>query len=220
MSTMLRSAVTLLACLAISSASAAELTCKQWFEYGHRSHLPHGKSERMAEIRAAVTATFDTIEVMRADLAKLGGQTEPSPHNVIESRTRSFPRASVNKIGRCGTCLLQCVRRPSVLSLLPIRLRLSHEFCPHARAHDCDGSLGRSHLSQVTEALVGLCLRRMLEPRQHSSADRAAIGHAPQSLSPRWMRKMRPLILPRIVFIAGHQHHERLECMRDADRAD
>jgi len=81
---MLRSAATLLACLAISSASAAELTCKQWFEYGHRSHLPHGKSERMAEIRAAVTATFDTIEVMRAGLAKLGGQTEPSPHNVIE----------------------------------------------------------------------------------------------------------------------------------------
>ena len=38
----------------------------------------------MAEIRAAVTATFDTIEVMRAGLAKLGGQTEPRPHNVIE----------------------------------------------------------------------------------------------------------------------------------------
>ena len=50
---MLRSAVTLLACLAISSASATELTCKQWFEYGHRSHLPHRKTERMAEIRAA-----------------------------------------------------------------------------------------------------------------------------------------------------------------------
>jgi hypothetical protein len=81
---MLRSAVTLLACLAISSASAAELTCKQWFEYGHRSHLPHGKSERMAEIRPAVTATFDTIEVMRTDLAKRGGQTEPRPHTVIE----------------------------------------------------------------------------------------------------------------------------------------
>jgi hypothetical protein len=81
---MLRSVVTLLACLAISSASAAELTCKQWFEYSHRSHLPHGKSERMAEIRAAVTATFDTIEVMRAGLAKRSGQTEPRPHNVIE----------------------------------------------------------------------------------------------------------------------------------------
>ena len=40
----------------------------------------------MAEIRAAVTATFDTIEVMRAGLAKRGGQTdnEPRPHNVIE----------------------------------------------------------------------------------------------------------------------------------------
>jgi tetratricopeptide (TPR) repeat protein len=84
MSTMLRSAVTLLACLAISSANAAELTCKQWFEYGHRSHLPHGKSERMAEIRAAVNATFDTIEVMRAGLAKRSGQTGPSPHTVIE----------------------------------------------------------------------------------------------------------------------------------------
>ena len=81
---MLRSAVTLLAYLAISSASAAELTCKQWFEYGHRSHLPHGKSERMAEIRAAVAATFDTIEVMRGGLAKRGGQTERRPHNVIE----------------------------------------------------------------------------------------------------------------------------------------
>ena len=81
---MLRSAVTLLACLGISSASAAELTYKQWFEYGHRSHLPHGKSERMAEIRAAVTATFDTIEVMRAGLAKRGGQTEPWPHSVVE----------------------------------------------------------------------------------------------------------------------------------------
>jgi hypothetical protein len=113
--------------------------------------------------------------------------------------------------------LLQCVRRPSVLSLLPIRLRLSHEFFVMAR-------WGRSHLSQVTDALVGLCLRRMLEPRplgcKHSSADGAAIGHAPQSLTPRWMRKMGSLILPRIVFIAGHQHHERLECMHDADRAD
>jgi hypothetical protein len=81
---MLRLVVTCLACMAISSASAAELTCKQWFEYGHRSHLPHGKSEPMAEIRAAVTATFDTIEVMRADLAKRAGQTEPRPHNVAE----------------------------------------------------------------------------------------------------------------------------------------
>ena len=38
----------------------------------------------MAEIRAAVAATFDTNEVMRADLAKRSGQTEPRPHNVIE----------------------------------------------------------------------------------------------------------------------------------------
>jgi len=38
----------------------------------------------MAEIRAAVTATFDTIEVMRADLAKRAGQAEPRPHNVAE----------------------------------------------------------------------------------------------------------------------------------------
>jgi hypothetical protein len=60
------------------------LTCKQWFEYGHRSHLPHGKSERMAEIRAAVAATFETIEVMRTGLAKRAGQTEPRPHNVAE----------------------------------------------------------------------------------------------------------------------------------------
>jgi hypothetical protein len=81
---MRRLVVTCLACMAISFASAAELTCKQWFEYGHRSHLPHGKSEPMAEIRAAVTATFDTIEVMRADLAKRAGQAEPRPHNVAE----------------------------------------------------------------------------------------------------------------------------------------
>jgi hypothetical protein len=84
MSRMLRSTVALLACLAISSASAAELTCKQWFEYGHRSHLPHGKSEPMAEIRAATTATFDTIEVMRSGLAKRAGQAEPKRHNVAE----------------------------------------------------------------------------------------------------------------------------------------
>ena len=58
---MLRLAVTVLACLAISSASAAELTCKQWFDYGQRSHLPHGKSELMEAASAAVTATFDTI---------------------------------------------------------------------------------------------------------------------------------------------------------------
>jgi len=38
----------------------------------------------MAEIRAAVTATFETIEVMRADLAKRVGQAEPRPHNVAE----------------------------------------------------------------------------------------------------------------------------------------
>src|SRR5215831_1151004 len=103
MSTMLRSAVTLLACLAISSASATELTCKQWFEYGHRSHLPHGKSERMAEIRAAVTATFDTIEVMRADLAKRSGQTEPRPHNVIELQD------AVISLGRCGVARIRSI---------------------------------------------------------------------------------------------------------------
>jgi hypothetical protein len=84
MSRMLRSAVVLLACLAISSASAAELTCKQWFEYGHRSHLPHGKSEPIAEIHGAITATFDTIEVMRAGLAKRAGQPEPKRHDVTE----------------------------------------------------------------------------------------------------------------------------------------
>jgi hypothetical protein len=38
----------------------------------------------MAEISAAVTATFDAIEVMRAGLTKRGAQTEPRPHNVIE----------------------------------------------------------------------------------------------------------------------------------------
>jgi hypothetical protein len=70
--------------LAISSAGAAELTCKQWFEYGQRSHLPHGKSELMAAASAAVTATLDTIEVMRAELAKRAGQAEPRPHNVAE----------------------------------------------------------------------------------------------------------------------------------------
>jgi hypothetical protein len=81
---MLRLVVTCLACLSMSFVSAGELTCKQWFEYGHRSHLPHGKSERMAEIRAAVAATFETIEVMRVGLAKRAGQTEPRPHNVAE----------------------------------------------------------------------------------------------------------------------------------------
>jgi hypothetical protein len=87
---MLRLVVTCLACLAVSFASAAELTCKQWFEYGHRSHLPHGKSERMAEVRAAVTATFETIEVMRADLAKRAGQAKPSAHNVAEMQDAVF----------------------------------------------------------------------------------------------------------------------------------
>ena len=131
---MLRSAVTLLACLAISSANAAELTCKQWFEYGHRSHLPHGKSERMAEIRAAVTATFDTIEVMRADLAKRGGQTKPRPHNVIEIQDAVIS-ACQREQDRQVRDVLAAVREATVgLSLLPIRLRRSHEFCPHARA--------------------------------------------------------------------------------------
>jgi hypothetical protein len=115
---MLRCALTLLACLAISSTSAAELTCKQWFEYGHRSHLPHGKSERMAEIRAAVAATLDTIEVMRAGLAKRGRQTEPRPHNVIEIQDAVISACQREQIGTCGMCLLRCVRRPSVLSLL------------------------------------------------------------------------------------------------------
>ena len=141
---MLRSAVTLLACLAISSGGAAELACKQWFEYGHRSHLPHGKSERMAEIRAAVTATFDTIEVMRAGLAKRGGQTdnEPRPHNVIEIQGAVISSCQREQDRQVWMCLLRCVRRPSVLSLLSIRFRRSHEFCPHARAHDGSGSLG------------------------------------------------------------------------------
>ena len=139
---MLRSAVTLLACLAISSASAAELTCKQWFEYGHRSHLPHGKSERMAEIRAAVTATFDTIEVMRAGLAKRGGQTGPRPHNVIEIQDAVISSCQREQ-DRQVWDVLAAVREATVgFELLSIRFRRSHEFCPHARAHDGSGSFG------------------------------------------------------------------------------
>ena len=38
----------------------------------------------MAEIRAAITATFETIEVMRAGLAKRAGQAEPKRHDVTE----------------------------------------------------------------------------------------------------------------------------------------
>ena len=78
------------------SASAAELTCKQWFEYGHRSYLPHGKSERMAEIRAAVTATFDTIEVMRAGSRSVAGKLSRGPTMSSRYRTQSFPHASEN----------------------------------------------------------------------------------------------------------------------------
>src|SRR5215471_16682722 len=109
----------------------------------------------MAEIRAAVAATFDTIEVMRGGLAKRGGQTERRPHNVIEIQDAVIS-ACQREQDRQVRDVLAAVREATVgLSLLPIRLRLSHEFC----------LMGRLHLSQVTDALVGLCLRLMLEPR-------------------------------------------------------
>ena len=40
----MRYAIAVVACLAATSAHANDLTCKQWFDLGQRSHLSHGES--------------------------------------------------------------------------------------------------------------------------------------------------------------------------------
>jgi hypothetical protein len=71
--------VMLIGCL-ISAPARAELTCNKWFEYSRRAHLSHGPSEDVASANAAIAATFETIQVLREELAKRAGSPEPRHH--------------------------------------------------------------------------------------------------------------------------------------------
>jgi hypothetical protein len=66
--------------LALSPAHAADLTCRQWFDDLRKGHLSHGPSEAVASVNASISATFDTLEALRVDLAK-SEHADPQPRD-------------------------------------------------------------------------------------------------------------------------------------------
>jgi hypothetical protein len=88
-------AAMLIGCL-ISEPARAELTCNKWFEYSRRAHLSHGRSEEVASTNAAIAATFETIEVVREELAKRAGLPQPRHHALSEMVTTMLAACSKN----------------------------------------------------------------------------------------------------------------------------
>jgi hypothetical protein len=80
----MRYAIAMMACLATMSAHANDLTCKQWFDLGQRSHLSHGESEPMAAIGGQIKATADTLNAMRMLTARQAQQEAPQRIDLVE----------------------------------------------------------------------------------------------------------------------------------------
>ena len=80
----MRYAIAVVACLAVTSAHANDLTCKQWFDLGQRSHLSHGQSEPMAAIGGQIKGTADTLNTMRTLTARQAQQAAPRRTDLVE----------------------------------------------------------------------------------------------------------------------------------------
>ena len=80
----MRYAIAVMACLATTSAHANDLTCKQWFDLGQRSHLSHGESEPMAAIGGQIKGTADTLNAMRMLTAQQAQQAAPRRIDIVE----------------------------------------------------------------------------------------------------------------------------------------
>lgn len=80
----MRYAIAVMACLATTSAHANDLTCKQWFDLGQRSHLSHGESEPMAAIGGQIKGTADTLNAIRMLTAQQAQQAAPRRIDIVE----------------------------------------------------------------------------------------------------------------------------------------
>jgi len=80
----MRYAIAVVACLAAPSAHANDLTCKQWFDLGQRSHLSHGESEPMAAVGGQIKGTVDTLNAVRMLTARQAQQAAPQRIDLVE----------------------------------------------------------------------------------------------------------------------------------------
>ena len=80
----MRYAIAVVACLAATSAHANDLTCKQWFDLGQRSHLSHGESEPMAAVGGQIKGTVDTLNAVRMLTARQAQQAAPQRIDLVE----------------------------------------------------------------------------------------------------------------------------------------
>jgi hypothetical protein len=80
----MRHAIAVVSCLAATSAHANDLTCKQWFDLGQRSHLSHGQSGPMAAIGGQIKGTADTLNAMRMLTARQAQQAAPRHIDLVE----------------------------------------------------------------------------------------------------------------------------------------
>ena len=105
----MRYAIAVVSCLAATSAHANDLTCKQWFDLGQRSHLSHGESEPMAAIGGQIKGTADTLNAMRMLTARQAQQAAPQ-HTLtsLNSGTPLLPPVSMKRISPWPTYLPQC----------------------------------------------------------------------------------------------------------------
>ena len=80
----MRYAIAVVSCLAATSAHANDLTCKQWFDLGQRSHLSHGQSEPMAAVGGQIKGTVDTLNAVRMLTARQAQQAAPQRIDLVE----------------------------------------------------------------------------------------------------------------------------------------
>ena len=80
----MRYAIAVVSCLAATSAHANDLTCKQWFDLGQRSHLSHGESEPMAAVGGQIKGTVDTLNAVRMLTARQAQQAAPQRIDLVE----------------------------------------------------------------------------------------------------------------------------------------
>ena len=80
----MRDAIAVVSCLAATSAHANDLTCKQWFDLGQRSHLSHGQSEPMAAVGGQIKGTVDTLNAVRMVTAQQAQQAAPQRIDLVE----------------------------------------------------------------------------------------------------------------------------------------
>jgi hypothetical protein len=93
----------------------AELTCNKWSEYSRRAHLSHGPSEDVASTNAAIAATFETIQVLREELAKRAGSPEPRPYALSDMVATMLAGCSKNVEASVADVLRQV--RDTLISL-------------------------------------------------------------------------------------------------------